>query len=151
MTTTPAFALTPDIIDLVTGALDAGAALLLAAVDRQGRPVLSYRGSTAVYSQDQLCLWVRNAEGGTIDAITHNPNVAMMYRSAAVPMLQFAGRARIVDDAAELDRAFALAHERERRSDPERKGRAVVIDLDFVGGVTGFDESGPKLVRLARG
>jgi len=45
---------------------------------------------------------------------------------------------RISDDPIALDRVFNLAHEKERASDPERKGRAVIVDLDEVKGVLGF-------------
>src|SRR5882757_7424714 len=144
------FALTPEISALVTGAFDAGNVLLLAAVDRDSKPVLSFRGSTAVFSDTQLSFWARNAEGGTIEAIKENPNVALVYRSQSVPMLQFVGRARIIDSPAERKRAFELAPEKERAADPERKGRAVIIDLDEVKGVLGFGADGPIFCHLAR-
>jgi len=148
--TTP-LRLTPEISALVASALETGNVMLLAAVDRNQRPVLSYRGSTAVFSDTQLSLWARNDEGGTLEAIGQNPQVAMVYRSPSVPVLQFIGRARIADDASERDRAFALAPERERQADPERKGRAVIIDLDEVRGVLGFGKDGPIWVNMVRG
>jgi hypothetical protein len=129
------FALTEEIAALVAGALDTGNVLLLAVVDGDHRPVLSFRGSTAVFSETQLSFWARNAEGGTIAAIGQNPHVVMVYRSATVPVLQFKGRARVVTDAAERDRAYALAPEREQLADPERQGCAVIVDLDEVRGV----------------
>jgi hypothetical protein len=149
MTDTP-FALTDEIKALIDGALDSGNVLLLAAVSPDQRPVLSFRGSTAVYSDTQLSIWVRNAEGGTISAIEHNPNVALVYRSPTTPVLNFIGRARIADDAAERERAFSISHERERKADPERKGRAIIIDLDAVGGVIAYGADGPVFVNLKR-
>jgi hypothetical protein len=112
--------------------------------------VLSFRGSVQVYSDDQLGLWARNAEGGTLDAIRANPSVALVYRSATTPVLQFHGRARIVEDEQERSRVFESAPERERAADPERKGAAVIIDLDRVEGVLKFGPDGPVFVRLAR-
>jgi hypothetical protein len=144
-------ALTPEISALVTGALDSGNVLLLAAVDRDRKPLLSFRGSTAVFSETQLSFWARNAAGGTLDAIGQNPHAALMYRSQSVPLLQFIGRARITDDPMERDRVFNLAHEKERASDPERKGRAVIVDLDEVKGVLGFNKDGRILCHLVRG
>jgi hypothetical protein len=145
-------ALTPEISALISGALDTGNVLLLAAVDRNSKPVLSFRGSTSVFSDMQLSFWARNAEGGTLEAIEHNPHVAFMYRSQSVPLLQFIGRARITDDAAERDRAFTLSHEKERSRDPERKGRAVIVDLDEVKGVLGFSKEGaPIFTQWTRG
>ena len=151
MANAPPFALTPEISTLVTGAFDTGNVLLLAAVGRDHKPLLSFRGSTAVFSDTQLSFWARNAEGGTIEAIKDNPNVAFMYRSQSVPMLQFVGRARIIDSPAERKRAFELAPEKERAADPERKGRAVIIDLDEVKGVLGFGKDGPIFCHLVRG
>jgi Pyridoxamine 5'-phosphate oxidase len=150
MTNTAAFALTPEISALIAGAFDSGNVLVLAAVDRNRKPLLSFRGSTAVFSPTQLSFWARNAEGGTLDAIRENPHVALMYRSKAVPLLQFSGRARVTDNPAERDRAFNLSHEKEREKDPDRKGAAVIIDLDEVKGVLGFNEKGPIFCHLAR-
>lgn len=143
-------ALTPEITALVNGALDAVLPLLLAVVDADRKPILSFRGSTVVFSDTQLSFWARNAEGGTLAAIRHNPHVALAYRSPTVPVLQFTGRARITDDAAERDRAFDLSNEKERERDPERKGRAVIIDLDRITGVLGFENGAPIYVDLAR-
>src|SRR5258708_21858641 len=151
MTNAARFALTPEISALVAGAFDTGNVLLLAAVARDRKPLLSFRGSTAVFSDSQLSFWARNAEGGTIEAIKENPNVALMYRSKSVPLLQFIGRARIVDSPAERNRAFDLAPEKERASDPGRKGQAVMIDLDEVKGVLGFGKDGPIFCHLVRG
>jgi hypothetical protein len=47
-------------------------------------------------------------------------------------MLQFHGRGRIATGEAERERVFGNASEREQNSDPERKGVAIVIDLDKV-------------------
>jgi len=151
MANSSSFALTAEISALVTGALDTGNVLLLAAVDQDRRPLLSFRGSTAVFSGTQLSFWARNGSGGTLAAIKENPHVALMYRSPSVPLLQFIGRARITDDPEERDRVFALAHEKERASDPERKGRAVIVDLDEVKGVLGFTKDGPIFTHLVRG
>jgi hypothetical protein len=150
MANSSSFALTPEIWALVSSALDTGNVLLLAAVDQDRKPVLSFRGSTAVFSDTQLSFWARNGSGGTLTAIEANPHVALMYRSSSVPLLQFIGRARITDDSRERDRVFALAHERERASDPERKGRAVIVDLDEVKGVIGFTKDGPIFTHLVR-
>jgi hypothetical protein len=142
--------LTQEIKDLVNGSLESGNPILLAAVDAQNRPVLSFRGSTQVHGDDSLGLWARNAEGGTIEAIKQNPQVALMYRSATVPMLKFEGRARIATDPAERNQVFEAAPERERNGDPDRKGLALVIELDKVSGVLGFGADGPIFVGLGR-
>jgi uncharacterized pyridoxamine 5'-phosphate oxidase family protein len=150
MTNTTPLKLIPEISALIASALDSDNVLLLAAVDRNLKPILSFRGSTAVFSETQLSFWARNAAGGTLDAISQNPNVAFMYRSQSVPLLQFVGRARIVDDPTVRDRVFGLAHQKERATDPERKGRAVIVDLDEVKGVLGRDGGVPIFCHMMR-
>jgi hypothetical protein len=142
--------LTQQIKDLVNGSLESGNPILLAAVDAQHRPVLSFRGSTTVHTDDSLGLWVRNVAGGTIEAIKQNPHVVLMYRSATVPFVKFEGRARIATDPAERNQVFEAAPEREQSGDPDRKGLAVVIELDKVSGVVGFGADGPVFVGLGR-
>jgi len=142
--------LTQEIKDLVNNGLVSGNPLVLAVVNPQNRPRLSFRGSTQVFSDDQLGFWLRNTGGETLDSIRANPYVAMMYRSATTPLLQFQGRARVATDETERARVFESAPERERQSDPERKGAAVIIDLDHVEGVLGFDEKGPRFFRAER-
>jgi hypothetical protein len=45
---------------------------------------------------------------------------------------------------------FEAAPEREGNGDPERKGLALVIELDKVSGVLGFSADGPIFVGLGR-
>jgi uncharacterized pyridoxamine 5'-phosphate oxidase family protein len=142
--------LSPEIKELVNASLASVNPMLFAAVDKDKKPVLSFRGSTQVYSDDQLGFWLRNTSGGTVEAIKQNPNVALMYRSATTPLLQFKGRARIATNEAERKKVFEAAPEREQQSDPERKGLAVIVDLDAVEGVLSFGPNGPNFVRLSR-
>ena len=44
------------------------------------------------------------------------------------------GRAHVATSAAERDQVFTGMHPFEQRGDPERKGVAVVIDLDKIAG-----------------
>ena len=99
--------LSDEVKDLVNNALMSGNPLVLAVVEPDGKPKLSFRGSTQVLSSDQLGLWARQTPGGgTLEAIRNNPHVALMYRSATTPMLQFQGRARIATDDSERARVF---------------------------------------------
>lgn len=139
-----AIALTEEIREHVNGALEAGNPMIVASVDSAGRPRLSFRGSTQVFSANQLCFWARNVEGSTLDSIGANPNVALMYRHPAQrAMLQFTGRARVVEGA-ERERVYYFAPEFEQKADPERKGVAVVVDLDKVEGTLGLDADGKR-------
>jgi hypothetical protein len=143
-----AVALTPEIKDLVNNALFSGNPLLLAVVSSDNKPVLSFRGSTQVYSDSQFGFWLRNKSGATLEAIKSNPSVAFVYRSVTTPVLQFHGIARVAGDEAERKRVFENAPEREQQSDPERKGAAVIVDLTRVEGVLKIGPDGPVFVKL---
>lgn len=138
-----------EIAALIAGAYDSGNVLLVAAVDADARPLVSFRGSVAVFSDDQLSFWARDADGGTVKAIRSNPNVALMYRAPNVPLLKFTGRARVAEPGAETDRAYAIAHTKEQAADAEKKGAAVIVDLDEVFGVFVRD-GGRDFVKLNR-
>jgi Pyridoxamine 5'-phosphate oxidase len=144
------FAMTDEIKTLVNGALEGGNPVLLAAVTADKKPVLSFRGSLQTHSDDQLGFWARHAGGDTLEAIQANPNVVLVYRSATTPVLQFHGRARIAQDPAERNAVFEAAPEREQAADKERKGAAVIIDLDRIEGVLGRGPDGPIFCRLVR-
>jgi len=143
--------LTGEIAEHVNGALMAGNPIILASVDPEGRPRLSFRGSTQVFSKDQLGFWARNAEGSTLEAIRRNPHVALMYRHPGQRVfLQFAGHARVAEGD-ERERVYSSAPEFEQKADPERKGVGVVIDLDRVEGILDFDAEGKRRpVNMAR-
>jgi pyridoxine/pyridoxamine 5'-phosphate oxidase len=136
---------------LVNGALESATPMILASVDAEGRPRLTFRGSIQVYSDDQLGFWARNAEGSTMENIAGNPHVAMMFRNPATrAMLQFSGRARVAKGA-ERDRVYDNAPEFERRADADRKGVGLIVDLDRVEGLLGLGEDGkPRWVRMSR-
>ncbi|WP_347270949.1 pyridoxamine 5'-phosphate oxidase family protein [Rhizorhabdus histidinilytica] len=134
---------------LVDGALESDHPLLLAVVNPQGEPLLSYRGSARVHDDGRsIGLWLRNAGGGTIEAICGNPAVALMYRSEAVPFVQFRGHARVVDDPATRDEIFDRSPERERAADPERGGVAILVGIDRIEGVIGFEDGKPRFLKL---
>lgn len=143
--------LTDEIRQHVNGALVNGTPMIIAVVTPDGRPRLSFRGSTQVFSEDALGFWARNAEGETMGALQSNPNVAFMYRAPATrTTLQFTGRARIAQGA-ERDRVYEAAPEFEQRADPERKGIGVIVELDRVEGLLGLDEAGQRRpVRMLR-
>jgi predicted pyridoxine 5'-phosphate oxidase superfamily flavin-nucleotide-binding protein len=136
---------------LINGALSERTPMVLASVDAEGRPRLTFRGSIQAYSDDQVGFWARNPAGGTMDNIAANPNVSMMMRNPDTRVvLQLIGRARRVEGA-ERDQVYANAPEFEQRADADKKGAAVVVDLDKVEGFLGFDaDKKPRFVRLQR-
>jgi predicted pyridoxine 5'-phosphate oxidase superfamily flavin-nucleotide-binding protein len=125
--------LTEEMKRAVNAALEEGHPVISGSVDAEGQPSLMFIGSTQVYDDDQLAVWVRNPEGGFLRRITANPRVAMLYRNPAERVAwQFHGRARVVEDQQARDTIYESANKIEQDRDPERLGVAVVIDLDRV-------------------
>jgi hypothetical protein len=127
----------------INNALTERRPMLVAHVDAQGQPILSFRGSVQVFSDDQLALWIRNAQGGFIAAIQANPRISLMYRDeGAKATYQFQGRARVTEVAAERQVIFERAPAVERAHDFAMLGAAVVVDLDRVEGYAGLGPQG---------
>ena len=123
-------ALTDDFKNAINNALADRAPILFAAVDDIGQPALSFRGSAQVYSDREICLWIRNQDGGFLASIAGNPRVALMYRNPETRLaFQAHGEARRVDDEATRQRIYEMAPEAERNADAEQKGTAVIVEV----------------------
>jgi len=80
-------------------------------------------------------LWVRNPQGDLIQGIARNPNVAIFYAQlSSRTFVRMRGRARVAETAEERTRVFEGMHPFEQSGDPDRKGIAIVIDLDSAAG-----------------
>jgi hypothetical protein len=127
--------LTDTIAETLAAALANRTPVMVAYVDAEGRPQLSYRGTTQVLAEDQLGLWARNPEGGIVNALPNNPNLTLFYRDPATRTnYQFHGRARVTESQSIRDRVFDGSPEPERNFDPQRRGVAIVVDVDSVDG-----------------
>ncbi len=127
--------LTDEIKQLVKGAFDNKTPLVLGYVDERGRPSLSLRGTTQTYSDDQMAVWARSADGGLLKAIFSNPQVTLLYFDYDSRLnLLFRGRARVEDDEAVRTQVYNNSPPREQAADPDRKGVAIIVDLDEVDG-----------------
>ena len=114
--------------------------MVIAYVDPDGAPQLSYRGSTQAFSETQLAIWVRNPEGRILESIEVNPAVALLFGYFEPDdrgFMIFRGRARVVGSDDVRRQIYDSAHEFERKQDADRKGVALVIDLDSVDGFFG--------------
>lgn len=144
--------LTEEMKKLVDNALATRHPMIVAYADAAGQPILSFRGSTQAFSDDQLAIWVRNSDGSFLKAIAKNPRVALMYRDEDTKATyQFQGRARVSTDQAVRQRIYAKMAEAERNHDPARTGVALLIELDRVEGWAGMSPNGPvDKVRMLR-
>ena len=132
--------LSKDMRDAIDSAFGTSKPVAISYVDESGAPHLSYRGSTQAYSETQLAIWVRNPEGRILESIAKNPAVALIYGNFDPNnrgFMIFRGRARIDTTDAARNQIYEHAHEFERNQDKDRKGVAVVIDLDSVEGFFG--------------
>ncbi|MCW2991180.1 MAG: hypothetical protein JWM73_1774 [Solirubrobacterales bacterium] len=127
--------LTGEIRSAIDGAALRGATLALAYVRPDGAPAVAFRGSTHVHDAQTLALWVRKRDEGLAAAIEAEPRVSLVFYEPGGPgamFLSLAGRARL---APELDdEVYDRIIEGEQQQDPERKGVAMVIDVDEVTG-----------------
>jgi general stress protein 26 len=127
--------LSDDLKKRFVNALTDGVAMVVGYVDRNGDPHVSPYGSLHASGDDQLALWVRNPQGDLIEGIARNANVAIFYAQlSSRTFVRMRGRARVAETAEERTRVFEGMHPFEQRGDPDRKGVAIVIDLDSAAG-----------------
>ena len=109
-------------------------------VDETGAPKISFRGSTQAYSDTALAIWVRMPDGPILEGIKNNPAVALIYgdfRTDGRDFMIFRGKARIDTSEAVRKRVYEGAHAFEQGQDKDRKGNALIVDLDSVEGFFG--------------
>ena len=126
-----------EIAEAVNGAVLRGPAFVLGYVTADGSPSLSFRGSLLVYADDQLALWARNPVDGLAQSVGDRPKVSLVYYSRDTPgpfYLSIKGRARVAPEI--NDYVYEHMVEVERTQDPERKGVAILIDVDDVVGAS---------------
>jgi hypothetical protein len=110
-------------------------AVVVAYADSRGYPHVSFYGSVHAHSDDELALWVRSPKGELLKAIPANPRLGLAYADITTrTYYRMYGRARIADDPTTRARVFESMAKLEQSLDPERKGTAVVIELDSVSG-----------------
>jgi hypothetical protein len=130
--------------ELVSTSRATGHPMLVAYVDESGQPNLSFRGSLQIFSDDQLAIWVRQADGSFIRSIAKNPKVALMYRDEETrATFQFQGRAWVAAGEAERRKVYDTMSDWERAHDYAQIGVALVIDLDRIEGFFGITPEGP--------
>jgi hypothetical protein len=122
-----------DIRTRITRAIDDLIPVTVSYVDTRGRPHIAFYGSTHVYAPSALAIWVRNPQGELPRTIGEHPHVAAIYGNIKDRVyITFEGRARLAPDAATRSRVFEGMHALEQKFDAERKGVAILVDLDRV-------------------
>jgi hypothetical protein len=133
--------LSPALKETVNTALARGRMISVAYVSPEGRPELSFRGSVQAYSDTQLAIWVRNPVGGILNAVTTGrPHIALLYGELGAQskaFVTFRGRGRVETSESVRRKVYDDSPEVERNLDKDRKGVALIIDLDSVDGFFG--------------
>ena len=121
----------------INNALANDTPIAVAYVDEGGRPHLSLRGSTQVYSDTQLSIWARSSTTGIAAAIDKNPNVELLYRdNGSRSTLVMTGKARVETSDAIRRKIFEGSPEVEQNHESWESGAAIIIDLTTVNGAT---------------
>lgn len=127
--------LTDDIKNAINSAYTSGKPILVAYVDQDGQPSLSYRGSLHAHSDNQLAIWVRNPDGGLLKALGNNNRITAMYRDPETrASIQFRGKATVDNSEEMREKVYNAIPEAEQNADKEKKGSPLIVDLDRVDG-----------------
>ncbi len=117
----------------VNNAMADRAPILMAAVQEDGQPYMSYRGSTHIRGDDEFGVWLRNVEGHTASAMAKNNKVSLFYRNTETRLaFQIQGRARIVSDEATRRAIYDGSPEVEQNADKDYKGVGMIVEIDRV-------------------
>lgn len=129
--------LTEEMQTAVNDALADRASCLIATASADGKPSIGYRGSMMAYTASSLAYWERTYRRG-IQNVESNPHVVVLYRNPETRQAwKFFGRAAIYRDGETRDDVMARVVQPELDRDPDRKGCAVVIELDRVESMQG--------------
>lgn len=132
------------IADLLAKALEDGVPCLIGTASADGHPQITPRGSVAVFDEKTLSFWERSHRSSQAQ-IAANPQVVVYFRNPAraaeMPWrgaaLRFHGKARIVASGPERERAWEVTVPLEQSKDPEKKGVAVLIDIERIEELSG--------------
>lgn len=125
--------LTDEISEMLAGALTGGKPATVSYVGEDGWPHVSARGSTQVLGPHELAIWVRKRDEGLAQAVRSHPKLTVFYLDMAQPVIiTFYGRGEMSDDPEVLDRVWGATPDREKAQDPQRRGAALVVDLERV-------------------
>jgi len=118
--------------DLVDNALANGSPCILATVAADGEPDIGYKGSMMVFENDSLAYWERTKRVH-MKNVKENPKVVVLFRDAKTKAAwRFHGTATLHESGAIRDQVMARTVKDELDKDPERKGAAVVIQLNKI-------------------
>ncbi|MGV3768892.1 MAG: hypothetical protein ACO1NM_02550 [Sphingobium phenoxybenzoativorans] len=130
--------LADDIQAAVDAAYERGAPVAVAYVNEKQEPSLSLRGSAQVLNANEIGLWARSTDTGLAAAIEKNANLSLIFfgplPSGDKMLLSIKGQARA--DASRNDEVYNGMIENERNFDPDKKGVAIIVNVDSASGMS---------------
>jgi hypothetical protein len=126
--------LSDDLKHRFVNALTDGVAMVLAMSIATAIAHVSPYGSLYASGDDQLALWVQSARRSDRRNRAERERAIFYAQLSSRTFVRMRGRARVAGTADERTRVFEGMHSFEQRGDPERKGVAILIDLDSAAG-----------------
>tara|TARA_B100001750_G_scaffold214532_1_gene197736 strand:- start:218 stop:637 length:420 start_codon:yes stop_codon:yes gene_type:complete len=105
---------------------------ILATAGKDGWPSMGFRASMMVFDKDHLAFWERSNKDG-LSHMQENPQVLVMYRDPEARVaFKFYGHVTIHESGEMRENVWDRTVQPEKDADPEKKGCAVVIDIDKI-------------------
>ena len=124
--------LTDEMAEHVNGARVNNKACLYGTASADGWPSIGFRGSMMVFDKQHLAYWERSKKDG-LAHIQENPKVLVWYRDPETRKAwKFYGRTSIHEDGDLRDQVWERVVDVEKEADKEKKGFAVLIEIERV-------------------
>ncbi len=121
--------------DAINHALEEGTPCVLATADDKGYPDIALKGSMMVFDKDHLAWWERSL-AEQIEQVAKNPHIVVFYRNPTegrrIPHMRLYGDAVLHRAGDMREQVMSRTVQRELDADPERKGFAVVVQVNRV-------------------
>ena len=130
--------LSPTLKAAINGAFESKKPITVAYVGVSGEPHMGYRGTVQSYGEHQLALWARDPVAGIAAALAVNPQLVFLYGNfdpTNRALLTIRGRGRIESGDGFRATVFDTSPVAERDRDPDRKGVAIIVDLESIDGM----------------
>ncbi len=143
------FGLDDEIQEAIGAAFGEMNALTAGYVDADGWAQLSKRGTVQVLDGQTIGMWARKPTDGMAKSIADRPQVTLHYVDLAKRGVLYTlfGTAKVTDDPELRARIFEGSPEMEQGMDAERKGVAIVVDLQRIVGLSRRPERNFDLQR----
>ncbi len=129
--------LSNDIAKLVDNAYANGCPCIVATASASGDPDIGYKGSVMVFDSKSLAYWERTKRQH-LKNLTENSRIIVLFRDPNAKVnLRFHGSVTLEESGPVWEQVMARVIKPELDKDPERKGVAVVINVDKVTTMSG--------------